>query len=371
MPGHRYEPALSLRALNRATLARQMLLAREDVTVTAAIERLVGLQAQVAKPPFIGLWSRVARFRRTELVDLIRQRQVVRATMMRGTLHLATARDYVALRGAMQPGLTEGMRAVLRQRADDLDIAHLVAVAYPLFSERPRTFDKLRDFLAACESGDVRAKAFAVRMHLPLVQVPTRDALWGYPAVADFTAADGWLGRPIDEEDRARDYVTRYLAAFGPATASDVQTWSGRKGLKDVVGAMRPELVVVRDDRRRELLDLPEAPRPDSETPAPPRFLPEFDNVLLSHANRTRILAEEHRSAVFLPALRVSATFLVDGFVAGTWSIRRKKRTASLIVKSFAALSKKTREALEAEGDALIRFVDDDATQFGVEFVGR
>ncbi len=149
MTGHRYEPVLSLRALNRATLARQMLLAREDGTVTAAIERLVGLQAQVAKPPFIGLWSRVAGFRRAELVDLIRERHVVRATMMRGTLHLATARDYVALRGAMQPGLTEGMRAVLRQRADDLDIAHLVAVAHPFFSERPRTFDELRIFLSA------------------------------------------------------------------------------------------------------------------------------------------------------------------------------------------------------------------------------
>jgi hypothetical protein len=156
-----------------------------------------------------------------------------------------------------------------------------------------------------------------VRMNLPLVQTPAPGQRWAYPAVANFAVADAWTGRAIDRHDRPEVLVKRYLAAFGPATVSDMQTWSGHKGLKDVVAAMRSELTVVRDDRGRELVDLPDAPRPDPDTPAPHRFLPEFDNVLLSHADRTRILANAHRPAVFLPALRVRATFLVDGFVSG------------------------------------------------------
>jgi hypothetical protein len=368
VPGARREPALTLRALNRATLARQMLLAREPVSVATAIEQLVGLQAQVARPPFIGLWSRVAGFRRADLVDRIERREVVRATMMRGTLHLATARDYIALRATIQPALTQGLRAILRQRADDLDIGRLVAIAHAFFAAQPRTFDALRVFLAGSEAGDVRANAYAVRMNLPLVQTPAPGQRWAYPAVANFAVADAWTGRPIDGHDRPEVLVKRYLAAFGPATASDMQTWSGHKGLKDVVAAMRPELTVVRDDRGRELMDLPDAPRPDPDTPAPLRFLPEFDNVLLSHADRTRILANAHRRAVFLPALRVSATFLVDGFVSGTWSVRRAKARATLVVEPFTRLAKKTRDEIAAEGDRLLRFLEEDATSFAVEF---
>jgi hypothetical protein len=375
MPGARREPTLTLRALNRATLARQMLLAREPIAVTAAIERLVGLQAQLPRPPFIGLWSRVAGFRRADLVDRIERREVVRATMMRGTLHLATARDYNALRATIQPALTQGMRAILRQRADDLDIDRLVATAHDFFAAKPQTFDALRPFLAGRsaggvqgEAGDVRAQAYAVRMNLPLVQTPAPGQRWAYPAVANFAVADAWTGRAIDGHDRPEVLVKRYLAAFGPATVTDVQTWSGHKGLKDVVAAMRPELTVVRDDRGRELVDLPDAPRPDPDTPAPHRFLPEFDNVLLSHADRTRILANAHRPAVFLPALRVRATFLVDGFVSGTWSVRRTKARATLVVEPFAKIPKKTRDELAAEGDQLLRFVEEDATSFTVEF---
>jgi hypothetical protein len=159
--------------------------------------------------------------------------------------------------------------------------------------------------------------------------------------------------------------VLRYLAAFGPATAADVQAWSGLQGLRDVVAALRPKLCVLRDERGREVFDLPDAPRPTDDPEAPVRFLPEFDNLIVSRAD-ARFVADEHRSSIFLSALRVLPTFLVDGFAAGTWKSERKKAAASLILEPFAALPKKTRAALEEEGDALVRFLESDARTFEV-----
>ena len=160
--------------LNRATLARQMLLSREPMAATAAVERLAGLQAQLARPPFVGLWTRLAEFRREDLLQPLRKRQIIRATAMRGTLHLMSAADYVALRGALQPMLTKGMQAILRERAQDLDMDVLRAEAREFFGGKPATFDALRNHLKAKNpQADERAMAYAIRMHLPLVQVPT------------------------------------------------------------------------------------------------------------------------------------------------------------------------------------------------------
>lgn len=361
---------MTTRELNRATLARQMLLAREKTTATGAIERLVALQAQVARPPFIGLWTRVAGFRREDLLRLIDARKVVRATALRGTLHLMTARDFVRLRGPMQPALTAGMLSVLRRRAMALDIGALVAVARREFDARPATFAGLRAALMKrFPNGDERAMGFAVRTHLPLVQVPaTGDEPWGYPAATDFACADTWIGEPVGVDDAPDALVLRYLAAFGPATAADVQTWSALSGIAAVLERLRARLVTFRDPRGRELFDLPKAPRPSADTPAPVRFLPDFDNLVLAHADRTRVIADAHRPALVTKNLLVRATVLVDGFVAGTWTVERKKAAATLSIAPFGRLARPARTELEAEGQALLRFLEPDAATFGVRF---
>jgi hypothetical protein len=150
-----------------------------------------------------------------------------------------------------------------------------------------------------------------------------------------------------------------------------MQTWSGLPKLKDVFEELRPELRAYRDERRRELFDLPDRPLPGADAPAPARFLPEFDNLLLSHTNRTRVIADEHRSKVYLPGLRVAATILVDGFVAGVWKIEKTKTSATLVIEPFARLSKRDRTALAEEGERLVRFVDEDAKTFDVRFAGE
>lgn len=353
---------LSTRQLNRALLARQMLLAREGTTALGAVERLAGLQAQLARPPFVGLWTRLEGFRRGDLLELMNRREVVRATAMRGTLHLMTTADYLGLRGALQPMLSRGMQSILRERATALDLRVLEEEARAFFGGAPATFDALRDHLKAKHpEGDERAMAYAIRMHLPLVQVPTGTA-WGFPAAADFAVAESWLGTKVSTEPApAHELVRRYLAAFGPATPGDAQAWSGLQGLREVFESLRPELATFRDERKRELFDLPDAPRPPEDTPAPVRFLPEFDNLVLSHDDRTRVIAGEHRPKVVLKNLQVRATFLVDGCVAGTWKMERRKKVAILILEPFEKLAKQTVAALEKEGDALLRFVEEDA----------
>ncbi|HYH97120.1 winged helix DNA-binding domain-containing protein [Hyalangium sp.] len=359
-------PTLTRRALNRATLARQMLLAREKTPVLRAIERLVGLQAQLARPPFIGLWSRVQNFQSEQLTRLLQSRKVVRATMMRATLHLVSTKDYVKLRAAIQPVLRSSMQGILRERAQKLDVDQLSAEARKYFDEEPRNFDELRDhLLQRFPKGDERAMGYAVRMHLPLVQVPT-DTEWGYPGTADFAVAESWLGEPLGTDETPHALILRYLAAFGPASVTDAQTWSGLGGLKLAFEELRPKLKTFRDERGRELFDLPKAPRPPEDTPAPVRFLPDYDNLILAHDDRTRLMEKEHRSKISTSSLRILPTFLVDGFVAGTWKLERKKTTATLVIEPFTTLSKKPLADLTGEGRLLARFIEDDAIGFDV-----
>jgi len=355
-------PPLTTRQLNRALLARQMLLARETMPPLAAVERLVGLQAQVARPPFVGLWTRLEGFRRADLLDLLHTRQAVRSTTMRATLHLMSAADYLGLRGALQPALARGTAAVLGDRSQSFDRDALLAEGRAFFGRAPATFDAFRIHLKALHpEGDERAMAYTVRTHLPLVQVPTETA-WGFPASADFAVADEWLKTTVPSGPTTpHELVLRYLAAFGPATSGDAQAWSALSGLKAVFEELRPRLVTFRDERKRELFDLPDAPRPEEDVPAPVRFLPEFDNLVLSHVDRTRVIADEHRPRVVLKNLQVRATFLVDGFVAGAWKVERKKKSAVLVLEPFGKLAKKALADLEREGDALLRFVEEDA----------
>jgi Winged helix DNA-binding domain len=359
--------ALSRAQLNRATLARQLLLEREAVAVTATVERLGGMQAQEPKHPFIGLWTRVEGFDREDLRRALLERDVVRATLMRSTLHLISAADYAALRMSMQPPASVALR-VLGARSQGLDLDAVLPAARRLLAGRSLAFDPIRATLAE-QFPDVnhRALGYAVRTLVPLVMVPSEDARWGFERVAEFTLADEWLGGPPGEEDRAA-LARRYLGAFGPASAADIQVWSGVGGMKAVLDGMRDELAVFADERGRELFDLPGAPRPDADAPAPPRFLPEFDNLVLAHDDRSRVIADEHRPLVTTKNLRVRATFLVDGTVAGTWTIDAKRRLATLRITPFATLGRRVRAALAEEGEALVRFAEPEASAHAVTF---
>lgn len=358
---------LSRRTLNRALLARQMLIERSGSTPLDAIEQLFGLQAQEARPPYVGLWSRLAEFRRDHLNPLLHDRTVVRVTAMRGTLHLMSTRDFVGFRSSFQVMLTAGMRAIMKERLDALDCDAVVARGRAFFGGASSSFDGLRVRLAEEDpSADIRAMAYAVRNLLPLVQVPT-DAPWGYPAAADFTLADDWLSRPMAEEDRREDLVIRYLRAFGPATATDAQTWFGFP-LKDAFETLRPILATFRDEKKRELFDLPDAPRPPEDTPAPVRFVAEFDNLILSHADRSRVISDDNRKRIATKNLRIPGTFLVDGFVAGTWKVEAKKKDATLTIEPFGTLAKTEELALEEEGERLLRFISGDVAKFEVRF---
>lgn len=358
-------PADTLTAvdLGRATLARQGLLARaRPADIGDALERFGGLQAQEPKPPFAALWSRVDGFQRDQLHAALHAREAVRGTLMRTTLHTVSAADYRALRGALEPAMERGMRA----RTKGLDLDRVLAAARPLLEERPRTFGELRSLLAAkLPAADERALGAAVRLRLPLVMVPTDDR-WGFPRDSRFALAEDWLGQPIAAAD-ATDLVRRYLKAFGPATVADVQAWSGVKGLKEAVEALRPELASFRDERGRELLDLPDAPRPGGDVEAPPRLLPDFDSLVLAHEDRSRVIDDDHRGLVATKNLRIRATFLAGGRVRGTWSVERKGKRAKLTMVPFARLPRGAAGALREEADALLRFLEEDATSFAVE----
>jgi hypothetical protein len=357
--------SLSLLELNRATLARQLLLERATVDVAAAVTRLGSLQAQEAKPPFLALWTRLSGFRREQLRAALDERSVVRATTLRATLHIDGAPAYLALRGVLQPVLTGSMEAALRGRDQGLELDAVLTAARRLLVREPRTFGELRALLLE-RFPDVneRALGYAVRMNMPLAMVPTDDR-WSFPADARFTPADRWLDAKLARPDPAT-LVRRHLAAFGPASAVDIQTWSGVGGIADVIAGMRDELVEFKFGRRA-LYDLPDAPRPGPDVRAPPRLLPEFDSLLLAHKDRTRVIADEHRRSLQTKNLRVKAVFLVDGIGAGSWSMARKGAAATLTLAPFAPLDRRVADALVAEAEALLEFAEPDAERHAVE----
>ena len=360
---------LTLRELNRATLARQLLLERAAIPVPDAVERLVGMQAQLAVAPYVGLWTRLRDFQRDDLSRLIEGHNVIKATLMRATLHLATAEDYPWLRTTLQPVMTYAAEAIAKQRATgDIDVPALVAMARAYIAEQPRTFEEISAMLAERMPGrDIGALRYTVRTHLPLVQVPITSG-WSYPGKPAFALAESWLGRPISADANLPQLVSRYLAAFGPATVQDLQTWSGMQKLKDALAEIKANLRTYRDERGRELFDLPDMPLPAADTPARVRFLPEYDNLLLAHQNRTRVIPDKYHAHVFLAGLRVRATILVDGFVSGGWKIEKAKDTATLVIEPFEPLTQTDRDALAEEGERLVRFVEGNAKAFEVRF---
>jgi hypothetical protein len=352
-------PTLTLRALNRATLSRQLLLERSSLDAVEAVRRLVGLQAQVPHDPYTALWSRIDRFRPEALADELVARRLARIVVMRATIHLVTAGDALVLRPLVQPVLD----AELARHRDfapalrGVDLEPVLAHARLILGARPLSGPQLRAALAERFPGhDAAALAYACRCRLALVQVPPRG-LWGQSAQVTVATAESWLGRPVAQRPSLDEVVLRYLAAFGPATVADVTTWCRLTGLRTVVERLRPRLVTFRDESGRELFDLEDAPRPDPATPAPTRFLPEYDNVLLSHADRGRFRHDRD----WLSGARGRGTVLHDGLVAGRWRVDHDSGgRATLVVAACVRLPKRAVSSVEAEGKRLLRFLEPD-----------
>jgi hypothetical protein len=353
---------LDPRALGRATLARQLLLERSPQPVLDAVAHLVGLQAQVPLDPYHALWSRLRGFEPAALATPLEEHEVVRIVVMRGTIHLVTADDALTLRPLVQPVL-DGELARHRDYApalDGLDLRLVLRFARRLFAERgPQTGPQLRAAMhERFPDADPAALAYACRNHLAIVQVPPRG-VWGKRAQPTVTTVEEWIGRPVAKRPSIDDVVLRYLGAFGPATPADASAWSRLTGMREVFERLRPRLRTFRDERNRELFDLEDAPRPDPSTPAPTRFLPEYDNVLLSHADRSRFAPDAEPPALAAGNRPVHGTVLVDGRVRATWALEhdREQQTAVLAVDHRGPLTKRQASSVQAEGRRLVRFL--------------
>ena len=341
---------LSRRVLNRSLLARQLLLERAEMEATAAIEHLVGLQAQSPAAPYFGLWSRIRGFRAEELSGLIERRKAVRIALMRSTIHLVTARDCLFLRPVMQ-GPVDRSLANYRKDLLGIDRNALVAAAVRLLEEGPRTSLELEGALGKrWKRRDPHALAMAVRCWVPLVQVPPRG-LWQRSGRAAHTTAEAWLGKPLSSTATAGRAIARYLRAFGPASIKDIQTWSGLTGVGEVVAGMKKELRTFKDEDGVELFDVPDGEITDPETPAPVRFVPEYDNVLLSHSDRRRVISNGYRNRIF-----TKGGVLVDGSARGRWWIVRKSKEATMAIELFERIGKKDRDDIAREATEVLEF---------------
>ncbi|GAA2418412.1 winged helix DNA-binding domain-containing protein [Streptomyces glaucosporus] len=348
---------LGTRDLNRATLARQLLLRRERRDAAEVVEHLAGLHSQVPGNPYTALWSRIEGFDPEGFSRRIERREIVRLSLQRSTLHTVTARDCLALRPVLQEPQDRTLTSAFGKKLAGTDPAKVAARARELVEERPLTFRELGLLLAGEWPGhEPHALAMAARHLLALVQVPPRG-LWRRGGAARHTTAESWLGAALSADTAPDALVLRYLAAFGPASVADARMWSGLTGLREVFQRLRPRLEVFRSEDGTELYDLPGAPRPGAGTPATARFLPEYDNVFIGHADRTRVIRDADRRKVWRGNAS-SPVFLSDGFVRGTWHLGTDRRgtRAVLTLAPFAPLPPAERAALEEEAAALTAF---------------
>jgi Winged helix DNA-binding domain len=361
---------LGRRALNRALLERQLLIRRQKLSVPRAVERLVGLQAQEPPDPYVALWSRLEGFRPLDLASLIADRRVVRTTLMRGTIHLVTARDCLAMWPVMRSFL-EGRfrRNPWGRNLAGMEIEDVLKAGRALVEDEPMTNPQLGSLLVkGWPDRDSTSLAAAARYLLPMVQIPPRG-IWGASGRAVHTTAEHWLGRPLETQTSPDRMILRYLGAFGPATVADMRTWSGLSGLREVTERLRPRLRPFRDEKDRELFDVPDGSLPDPETPVPPRFLPTYDNILLSHADRSRIISKDDRRRLTASSYGENfGTVLIDGFVRGTWRIDRGRGAATLVIRPLERLAKPAIRALTREGARLLAFVAPDAENQDIRF---
>ena len=342
-----------------------MLLERVPLSATQVMTRLVGMQAQTPMSPYLALWSRIDGFDPLELASLLTERRAVRIGLMRGTIHLVTGDDAIALRPVTQPVHDRAWSSsAFRRDLEGVDMPDLLATSRALLDERPLSAAELGPLLAArWPDRPPVSLAYASRFLLPLVQVPPRG-LWGRSGLARHTTAEAWLGRPLDGEGSPDAAILRYLAAFGPATVADIRTWSWLTGVREVVERLRPGLRSFRDEQGRELLDVPDGLLPDTGSPAPPRFLPDYDNVFLSHEDRSRI-----DGAMSFPWGPPSwGALLVDGFINGRWRITSAKGTARLDIETRARLSASDEAAVTEEGARLLLFMVPGAASTEIRF---
>lgn len=367
-------PVLDTRALNRATLARQLLLSRAEMSAQDATRHLLGLQAQNVKPPYFQLHARLAGFGPAELAGLMESRQVVRMVTMRSTIHTHTVDDALTLRPLVQPARDREIN-YFRKGLVGVDLDRLAERARVFVEAEPRTMAEIREeLLEEWPGADPQSLSVAARCRLPLVQVTPRG-VWGKSGQVRLTTLHQWIGEKetaggegaageVGEAGGIDAAVLRYLGAFGPASVKDMQTWAGLTRLREAFERLRPVLEVFQDENGVELFDLPDGPRPDAEQPAPPRFLPEFDNLLLSHADRSRVISPELKGRSW-SGNRAHCTLILDGFLAGLWKL---DGDAMLTVELFSAVSKAGRAEIVAEGEALLAAMSEDRPGGSVRF---
>lgn len=354
---------LGRRRLNRALLDRQLLLGRREMTVPRALEHLVGLQAQEPPDPYVALWSRLEGFQPQDLAKLISNRRAVRLTLMRGTIHLVTAQDCLRMWPVMRPFLERTYRSHgWGRNLAGLDIEEVLEAGRKLVESGPQTNAQLGPLLQERWPDRDRASLVAaVRYLLPMIQVPPRG-IWGAGGRVACTTAEQWLGRPLGTNSAPDRMILRYLAAFGPATVADMRRWSGLAGLREVAERLRPRLRRFRDEQGRELFDVTDAPLTDPDAPAPPRFLPTYDNILLSHDDRSRIINDEDRRRLTTDSYTGRfGTVLVDGFVRSGWKLIHGRGAATLEIRPLKRLAKKEANEVTDEGARLLALFAPDA----------
>lgn len=364
-------PIIGTRALNRALLARQFLLVRTTRRPAEVIEHLVGLQAQSPPDPYVALWTRIEGFRPDALARLLTTRRAVRLALQRSTIHLVTARDALALRPALREVQERNLfvGSPYGRRLKGMDLDALVAAGRELFDEAPLTTAEAGARLAKRFRGrDATALGYGLRNLLALVQVPPRG-VWGASGQPVCATAEAWLGRPLAQDTSPDALVRRYLAAFGPASVADAQNWSGLARLQETFERLRRRLRTFRDASGRELFDVPRAPLPDEDVPAPVRFLPVYDNVVLGHADRSRVVPPAARPLAVGPASVGSV--LVDGFVGGLWRVGRDRARAALSIALLARPSSATKAEIVEEGAGLLKLFAPDASTRDVRFVRK
>jgi hypothetical protein len=345
------EPVLSTRALNRALLERQLLLERSALPLTEALEQLGGLQTQYAPSGYIGFWSRLRDFRREALTEALVDRRVIQGTLIRSTIHMVSAADWPLFAAGTRNVRREWWLRASRSETSKIDVEAVLDRVRGLLAERPRRQAEMIKLLEA--EGNPRIAWITAAQLIDMVRVPP-SGTWEQRRADLYGLADDWIGRSSASEEQGQEHlVRRYLGGFGPAPLADIANWAGMTR-----GLLRPaverlELRRLRDEAGRELLDLPDAPLPDPDTPAPVRFLPTWDATLLVHARRTLILPEVYRPLVFNTKTPHSVpTFLVDGAVAGTWHHEKGR----IEIKPFGDLSRSARREIDDEAERLAAF---------------
>ncbi|MFI6100305.1 winged helix DNA-binding domain-containing protein [Lentzea sp. NPDC051213] len=342
---------LSQDALNRALIERQMLRERADESALATIEHLFGIQAQEPKSPYVGLWTRLTHFQPRDLEDLLTSKQAVRLLLMRGTIHLVSASDALGLRPLTQIKLDRELQSgPFASRLKGLDLDAVAEAGRKILDDEPQgTADAGKQLKEHWPDREHTVLGNALRNKLALVQLPPRG-LWHSSGRAVCTTVENWLGKP-QQAMAKEELVLRYLKAFGPSTVMDAQQWAGLTKLGETFESLRDQLVTFRNEAGKELFDLPDAPRPDPETPVPVRLLPEFDNILLAHADRRRVIADDRLGVV----IGGKPTVLVDGYVVATWAFTKDR---TITVDYIDQLPRSRQKAVAEECDRLQDWVN-------------